>query len=117
MGNRKFYSLEFLIDNEGYHNNVIYFGPNYKAACDRYRFLFNFIKKRHFIDEGVMENDIYQTFREPPENISYGGSVESYLNDQDCYYVTIKLSCVKSKGFISDSMEAEYKRQFPDGKY
>lgn len=117
MAKRPLYVLTYIRDYDGYESINEYIGSNYKAACARYLELYNYVRQRDFLDENVAEDRIDGNFRTPPTELKPGQSIASYLNDNDCFYITIELSCIMPGAFRISQMEEQYKAHYPNAKY
>lgn len=119
MGKRPYYIIHYIRDYDGYETFLEYVGSNYKAALNRYIKLFEYLKKRDFIDEGVAEENISAELRLPTEDhpLRPGGNLWSYLNDNDSFYESICISCCYTNSYSNSFFEEKYKTEFPDSKY
>ena len=117
MGKRPYYIIKHTKDYDGYECYVDYIGTNYKAALHRYKKLIDYIKQRWFIDDGVDENNIEQRIDIPQHQLLPGQATYSYLNDSDCFYISIEMSCMETNKFAIADFEQLYKRDYPDSKY
>ena len=117
MGKRPYYIIKYVTDYDGYDDRLMYLGTNYKAACNRYLRLVHYLKKRHFLDEGVAEHNISLSIGEPPAAMVPGNSVYTYMNDNDSYYLTVSMRCIDTNRFMDQSYEDMFRQDFPDSKY
>ncbi len=119
MGKRPYYVILFTKEYDGYETYLVYAGTNWKAACDRYKSYYQFIRNRDFINEGIEEARIEDGFRTPDPNtpLRPWQNIYSYINDNDCYYVNIQLWCIETNKFMQDTAETNYKNMFPNSKY
>ena len=117
MGKRPYYVIMWHRDYEGHEAIIEYVGTNYAAAKARYRWLFDFLRQREYLDEGIAAERIEARFNELPVAMIPGQSVCSYLNDGDCYYVDIEIRCLNAHTWASGQMEDRYKQDFPNSKY
>ena len=119
MGKRPYYVINYIRDYDGYETYLEYIGSNYKAALNRYIKLFEYLKKRDFIDEGVAEENISAELRLPTEDrpLEPGQTLWSYLNDNDSFYESISISCRYTNSYSTPFFEEKYKTEFPDSKY
>ena len=116
-GTRPFYIVSYTREYDGYESIIEYIGTNYKAALNRYIKLIEYIKQRDFLDENIAEDRIEQTVRLPEQQLLPGQSVYSYMNDNDCCYMSFELSCMNTGSFRTQSFEEKYKRDCPNAKY
>lgn len=119
MGNRPYYIITYIRDYDGYETNLEYVGSNYKAAINRYIKLFQYLKQRDFLDEGVAEENIYSDLKLPTEDhpLEPGRQLWSYLNDNDSFYESVCIACRYTNSFLTPYFEDKYKNEFPDSKY
>lgn len=117
MGNRKYYVLAWHRDYDGHEHIIEYVGTNYAALKARYRWLFDFLKQREFLDEGIAEERIEARFNDLPATMEPGQSYYAYMNDNDCFYIDIEVRCMYTNSFCNRQMEDRYKLDFPDSKY
>lgn len=117
MGKRPYYVIMWNRDYEGHESIIEYVGTNYAAAKARYRWLYDFLRQREFVDEGVAEDRIEGHFNELPAIMNVGQSVCSSLYDNDCYYIDIEIKCLNANTWSNGSMEDRYKLDFPNSKY
>lgn len=117
MGKRPYYVIMWHRDYEGHETIIEYVGTNYAAAKARYRWLFDFLKQREFLDEGIREDRIEARFNELPAAMTIGQSICSYMNDNDCFYIDLEIRCLNAHTWANRSMEDRYKLDFPDSKY
>ena len=119
MGKRPYYIIVFSKEYDGYENYIVYTGTNWKAACDRYKAFYQYVRQRDFINEGIEEGRIEDGFRpaDPNNPIRPWQNLCSYINDNDCYYVTIQLWCVETDVFSNAQAEEKYKEMFPNSKH
>lgn len=114
---RKYYVIRLEREYEGYETNIMYIGTNAKAAIDRYTKLFQYVKQRDYLDEGVAPDRIEENFRMPSPEMNPGEQCYSGLNDGDCYYETLVFSCHTTNHFSIPAFEDRYKRETPNAKY
>ena len=117
MGKRPYYILEFCRDCDGYYSETIYIGTNWKAALDRYRAAFAYIKKIDFYDHGIHDDDINGELRMPDHQLVPGQSVCSYLNDDNECWDSLYLKCRETNKFHNTEWERYYKELYPNSKY
>ena len=117
MGNRPYYVIMWHRDYDGHEHVIEYVGTNYAAVKARFRWLFDFLRQREFLDEGVAEDRIEARFNDLPEEMTPGTSCYAYINDSDCYYVDLEVKCLHTNAFCNRSVEDRYKLDFPDSKY
>lgn len=117
MGKRPYYVISYTREYDGYETVVEYIGTNYKAALNRYIKLIEYIKQRDFLDEHVEEERIEQRVNLPERQLEPGQSVYSYLNDNDCYYMSIEMRCLNTDTFHTIAFENKYKIEYPNAKH
>ena len=117
MGKRPYYVIMWHRDYEGHETIIEYVGTNYTAAKARYRWLFDFLRQREFLDEGIREDRIEARFNELPAAMNPGQSICSYMNDNDCFYIDIEIRCLHAHAWANRGMEDRYKLDCPDSKY
>lgn len=117
MGKRPYYVIMWHRDYEGHESVIEYVGTNYAAAKARYRWLFDYLRQREFLDEGIAADRIEGRFNELPAAMVPGQSICSYMNDNDCFYIDIEVRCLATNAFANQQMESRYKQDFPDSKY
>ena len=117
MGTRPYYVIMWHRDYDGHEHIIEYVGTNYKAAKERFRYLFEFIYQRDFLDEGIAAERVERHFNECPATLLPGQSVYAYMNDNDCYYIDLELKCMNTGKFHNQHMEDRYKQDFPNSKY
>lgn len=114
---RKYYVISVQREYDGYETTIEYIGTNFKAACERYQKLFQYIKQRDFLDEGIAEDRIEANFRMPQAEMRPGDNNWSNLNDNDCYYISVVMHCITTNHFQSQFWEDRYKQETPNAKY
>lgn len=119
MGKRPYYIITYIKDYDGYETYLEYVGSNYKAAVNRYIKLYEYLKQRDFIEQGVAEENICGDLRLPTKDdpLEVGRTFWSYLNDNDSFYESISISCRNTDSFFTTSFEENYKREFPNSKH
>lgn len=117
MGKRPYYVIMWHRDYDGHEHIIEYVGVNYKAAQERFKYLFEFLYQRDFIDEGVNADRIERHMYDFPPVLQPGQSVYGYINDQDCYYIDLELKCLHTGKFHNQHLEDRYKQDFPNSKY
>ena len=117
MQKRPYYVITYTREGDGYEATVMYVGCNYKAACDRYKFLYEDVKRREYIDEGVNEDNIDGHYSAPQDHLDVGNAIWSSLSDNDCYWVSIELRAIYLNEFINNTREVCYKNYNPKAKY
>ena len=117
MGKRPYYIISYTRDYDGYETVIEYIGTNYKAALNRYIKLIEYIKQRDFLDEHVGEDRIEQRVQLPEGGLPPGRSVYSYMNDNDCYYISIEMRCMNTDTFSTPAFETKYQQEHPNAKH
>ena len=117
MGKRPYYIISYTRDYEGYETVIEYIGTNYKAALNRYIKLIEYIKQRDFLEEHVEEDRIEQRVNIPDSELIPGQSVYSYINDNDCFYISVEMRCMNTDTFTTAIFENQYKQEYPNAKH
>jgi len=117
MGKRPYYIISYTRDYEGYETVIEYIGTNYKAALNRYIKLIEYIKQRDFLEEHVEEDRIEQRVQLPEGELTPGHSVYSYMNDNDCFYISVEMRCMNTDTFSTARFENQYKQEYPNAKH
>ena len=117
MGKRPYYIISYTRDYDGYETIIEYIGTNYKAALNRYIKLIEYIKQRDFLEENVQEDRIEQRTNIPETQLQPGQRVYSYMNDNDCFYITIEMFCINTDKFQTARFENQYEQEYPNAKH
>lgn len=124
MGTRPYYIIYHTVDYDGYEVYIDYVGSNFKAAADRYNSLFQSMRQRNFLDDGVEEDNINGSYTDPIEIKDRPGTCAySYLNDNDTYYLNITMMCTLTGKFTpapngaENIYETDYRNRYPNSKY
>ena len=117
MGTRPYYVIMWHRDYDGHEHIIEYVGTNYQAAKERFRYLYEFIYQRDFLDEGIAADRVERHIHDFPATMLPGQSVYAYMNDNHCYYIDLELKCMNTGRFHNQHMEDRYKQDFPDSRY
>ena len=116
-GKRPYYVITYIREYDGYDSWVEYIGTNWKAAYNRYLKLVKYVEERELLNEGVDPDEVNRHIQEITEPLAPGRMISAYVNDNNCYYMTIKLECLTTNSFIDRGFEQKYKEEFPNSKY
>lgn len=121
MGTRTYYVISHVFDYDGYSFYVDYLGTNFQAVVERYRWLFQDLKERYFLNEGVDEGDVTTDYVDPidRESLDRGTVISSSMNDDNAW-VTLSIRGMKSNAFNHEDVtgvEERYRMNNPNAKY
>lgn len=117
MGKRKYYVIHRQDEGDGYDTTILYVGTNWKAVVSRYRFLFEEIRDMDF--DGRDRDDLEIDY---PNNLEQkvmqpGDVVWANVNDNNCYYTSLIISCMTTEHFWNNNVEGRYKNMNPQAKH
>jgi hypothetical protein len=95
MGKRPCYVITTEVDCEGYHTTVDFITHSYPKAKEAYENIFRKRRADYFEAEGLDDDHIYDDFRPmppKPENITERTNFASWINDDNCCWLTIRCS-------------------------
>ena len=114
MAKRPYYIISYSIDCDGYDYYIAYIGTNYRAACNRYNWLCDYLKKIYFADEGFNDEQLNLSVSAPPDSLEVTRQHWSYMNDDRDCYIGIGIQCVNTDKFFIPAQEAEYIIDYPN---
>lgn len=117
MAKRPYYIVSYSVECDGYDYYIAYIGTNYKAACNRYNWLCDYLKRIYFTDEGFEDRLLNLSVVAPPDSLLVSRQHWSYMNDDRDCYISIGIQCANTDGFCIPSQEVAYKRDYPNSTH
>ena len=124
MEKRPYYIITHFVEYDGYSDYFDYVGVNAKAALERFKYLYDDLRRQYFTDEHVQVVGEYFPNDLKVEHLVPGQVFGANLNDDNECWISIRLSVVHTGefqrtdgGWEDRAREVRYRTQNPKAKY